>query len=154
MTKWVRSLRLHVWHLDFLCKICVSAKVSPFKKKHFCFCLSAITCSRSIKHNHDNGRAHTNFNYIFLSSNTNLIGICQMLLLQLRLDICSALNKKTFNHGLIWPCLWLAQPAVFDRSYHWSQGWSKFMSSSQPEDTFQSKGCTQSSCVGWPSNTS
>ncbi len=43
--------------------------------------------------------------YIFLSSNTILMDICQMLLLQLRYNIYSVLNELIFTCGLICPHL-------------------------------------------------
>ncbi len=82
-----------------------------------CFCLYTIICM-SVK---PNGWTHTNFKlqYIFLSSNTILMDICHMLLLQRHVDIYSVLNEKKLN--MVWFVhidLCLAQPTAFDSTNH------------------------------------
>ncbi len=77
---------------------------------YMCFCLYTITF-RSVKHN---GRTHTFelLQYIFLSSNTILIGIYQTLLLQLRFDMYSILTEKNLYLNVVWfvdLCDWLNQ---------------------------------------------
>ncbi len=86
-------------------------------------CLYTST-SRSAKHNQ---RTHMNFNYcnILLGRNNILIGIYQMLLLQLRFDMYSLLNEKktlyfymvSFVHILCIRWLWSLSKA-FDRNRH------------------------------------
>ncbi len=63
--------------------------------------------------------------HVFLISITILMGICQIVLLQILSNIHNTLHEKNlvFKRSLIWLNLRLAQPvrAAFDSTDHWGE---------------------------------